>query len=141
MFNFNNWIKFLIEPLFLLNGCDNDNNVINANIIPVVQDISATVKKNSSNNEIELKGEFESSLGLTSKYTDFKYLIFTITEDNADYKAYSQGTYELSQNIMTYTPPNNFVGSSIFTYVAQDEERSATWWSNEPAVIYITVEE
>ena len=144
MFNFNNWIKFLIEPLFSLNGCGEETNVIHTTQVPVVQEISATVKKNSSDNPIILKGEFEWEAGVTSNYTDFKYLIYTITEDNAlanEYNAYSQGTFELSQNIMTYTPPNNFTGLSIFTYVAQDKERSGTWWSNKPAVINITVEE
>ena len=27
MFKFNNWIKFLIEPLFSLNGCNNDDGI------------------------------------------------------------------------------------------------------------------
>ena len=27
MFSFKNWIKFLIEPLFSLNGCNNDDGI------------------------------------------------------------------------------------------------------------------
>ena len=134
MFSFKNWIKFLIEPLFSLNGCD-DVKVIR----PPARTVTATVKKNSSNNQIELLGG-----GVNDDPKDFKpYYIFSSFATDQEHPA--KGEYTLRENIMTYTPEKDFTGTTAFKYTCshlmEQQDGKTKLTTSHMTDIIITVEE
>ena len=84
-----------------------NSNIIDARLFtaaPTVQNLEFTIYKNTTNNELTLIGVDPQNLSLT----------FSIVDD------VDNGSSSISNNILTYTPTNNFTGIDFFTYKANN---------------------
>ena len=119
MFKFNNWIKFLIEPLFSLNGCDYELTVpYNLENISASNDQTPTITGNA---------EYGSYVRLFSGTTQLGgAFVFNIKKGEI-------GDFSITSNI---TLP---VGEHVLYAIAEKDETIGTSFSKESDRITIKI--